>query len=180
MPARTPRPPPLGGDEDRPRGRDHYGFVVDYLVEALRKHNFAEVPDHHFSLGSHLNAISAISLEIKSAGRPCAVSTCSNALGKRPMTLDAGANGCSTGRRVRSSTNKGGRSAWLRERHHRAGRQPLSTDAVLLAAHGARRFCRYRPHGLPRLAGVARSGCEGPSLITQPTPPIGIGAGTFV
>ena len=38
---------------------DHYGFVVDYLAEALRelrKLNFTEVIDHHFSLGSHLNA----------------------------------------------------------------------------------------------------------------------------
>jgi ATP-dependent Lon protease len=38
---------------------DHYGFVVDYLAEALRemrKHNFTEVLDRHFSLGSHLNA----------------------------------------------------------------------------------------------------------------------------
>jgi ATP-dependent Lon protease len=38
---------------------DHYGFVVDYLAEALRemrKHNFTEVIDHHFSLGPHLNA----------------------------------------------------------------------------------------------------------------------------
>ncbi len=37
----------------------HYGFVVDYLAEALRelrRHNFTEVIDHHFSLGSHLNA----------------------------------------------------------------------------------------------------------------------------
>ena len=36
---------------------DHYGFVVDYLAEALRelrKHNFTEVADRHFSLGSHL------------------------------------------------------------------------------------------------------------------------------
>lgn len=36
-----------------------YGFVVDYLAEAvreLRKHNFTEVIDRHFSLGSHLNA----------------------------------------------------------------------------------------------------------------------------
>ena len=35
---------------------DHYGFVVDYLAEALRemrKHNFTEVIDHHFSLGQH-------------------------------------------------------------------------------------------------------------------------------
>lgn len=38
---------------------DHYGFVVDYLAEALRelrKHNFTEMIDRHFSLGSHLNA----------------------------------------------------------------------------------------------------------------------------
>jgi ATP-dependent Lon protease len=38
---------------------DHYGFVVDYLAEALRelrKHNFTEVIDHWFSLGAHLNA----------------------------------------------------------------------------------------------------------------------------
>jgi ATP-dependent Lon protease len=38
---------------------DHYGFVVDYLAEALRelrKHTFTEVIDRHFSLGSHLNA----------------------------------------------------------------------------------------------------------------------------
>lgn len=36
---------------------DHYGFVVDYLAEALRdlrKHNFTETPDRHFSFGSHL------------------------------------------------------------------------------------------------------------------------------
>jgi ATP-dependent Lon protease len=38
---------------------DHYGFVVDYLAEALRelrKHNYTEMIDRHFSLGSHLNA----------------------------------------------------------------------------------------------------------------------------
>ncbi len=38
---------------------DHYGFVIDYLAEALRelrKHNFTEVIDRHFSLGAHLNA----------------------------------------------------------------------------------------------------------------------------
>ena len=38
---------------------NHYGFVVDYLAEALRdlrKHNFTEIIDHHFSLGTHLNA----------------------------------------------------------------------------------------------------------------------------
>src|SRR6516165_4807698 len=37
----------------------HYGFVVDYLAEALRelrKHNFPEVIDRHYSLGAHLNA----------------------------------------------------------------------------------------------------------------------------
>ena len=38
---------------------NQYGFVVDYLAEALRelrKHNYTEVIDHHFSLGAHLNA----------------------------------------------------------------------------------------------------------------------------
>lgn len=38
---------------------DHYGFIVDYLAEALRelrRHNFAEALDRYFSLGSHLNA----------------------------------------------------------------------------------------------------------------------------
>lgn len=38
---------------------DQYGFVVDYLAEALRelrKHNFTEIIDHHFALGAHLNA----------------------------------------------------------------------------------------------------------------------------
>src|SRR5438093_2569128 len=38
---------------------NHYGFVVDYMAEALRemrKHNFTEVADRHFSLGPHLNA----------------------------------------------------------------------------------------------------------------------------
>lgn len=37
---------------------DHYGFVVDYLAEAmreLRRQNYTEVIDRHFSLGSHLN-----------------------------------------------------------------------------------------------------------------------------
>lgn len=37
----------------------HYGFVVDYLAEALRelsRHNFTEVIDRYFSLGAHLNA----------------------------------------------------------------------------------------------------------------------------
>jgi ATP-dependent Lon protease len=38
---------------------DHYGFVVDYLAEALRelrRHNFTETIDRYFALGSHLNA----------------------------------------------------------------------------------------------------------------------------
>src|SRR3954462_4784334 len=38
---------------------DHSGFVVDYLAEALRdlrRHNFTEMIDRHFALGSHLNA----------------------------------------------------------------------------------------------------------------------------
>jgi ATP-dependent Lon protease len=38
---------------------DHYGFVVDYLSEALkdlRRHNFTEMIDHNFALGAHLNA----------------------------------------------------------------------------------------------------------------------------
>jgi ATP-dependent Lon protease len=38
---------------------DHYGFVVDYLAEALRelrKHTFTEVLDRNFSLGSHLKS----------------------------------------------------------------------------------------------------------------------------
>jgi len=37
----------------------NYGFVVDYLAEALRelrRHNFTEMIDRYFSLGSHLNA----------------------------------------------------------------------------------------------------------------------------
>lgn len=37
---------------------DHYGFVIDYLAEALRelrRRNYTEAFDHHFSLGSHLN-----------------------------------------------------------------------------------------------------------------------------
>ncbi len=38
---------------------DHYGFVVDYLAEALRelrRHNFTELLDRHYALGAHLNA----------------------------------------------------------------------------------------------------------------------------
>lgn len=36
-----------------------YGLVVDYLAEALRelrRHNFAEIAERHFSFGAHLNA----------------------------------------------------------------------------------------------------------------------------
>ena len=38
---------------------DDYGFVVDYFAEALRelrKHNYTDVIDRYFSMGSHLNA----------------------------------------------------------------------------------------------------------------------------
>lgn len=38
---------------------DHYGFIVDYIAEALRemtKRNFTEMVDKYFSMGSHLNA----------------------------------------------------------------------------------------------------------------------------
>lgn len=38
---------------------NHYGFVVDYLAEALRelrRHNFTEVTDRSFTMGSHLVA----------------------------------------------------------------------------------------------------------------------------
>jgi ATP-dependent Lon protease len=38
---------------------NHYGFVVDYLAEALRelrKHTFTEALDRHFSLGPHLKS----------------------------------------------------------------------------------------------------------------------------
>ncbi|MCK5021032.1 MAG: ATP-dependent Lon protease, partial [Candidatus Peribacteraceae bacterium] len=38
---------------------NHYGFVVDYFAEALRalrKHNFTEIIDQYFTMGSHLNA----------------------------------------------------------------------------------------------------------------------------
>ncbi len=36
---------------------EHYGFVVDYLAEALRdlrRHNFTEICDRYFTMGSHL------------------------------------------------------------------------------------------------------------------------------
>src|ERR1700675_1951094 len=38
---------------------NHYGFVVDYLAEALRelrKHSFTEIFDRHFALGQHLKS----------------------------------------------------------------------------------------------------------------------------
>lgn len=38
---------------------DHYGFVVDFFAEALRelrRHNYTEVIDRHFSLGAHLKS----------------------------------------------------------------------------------------------------------------------------
>lgn len=38
---------------------NHYGFIVDYLAEALRelrRLNFSEIIERHFLLGSHLNA----------------------------------------------------------------------------------------------------------------------------
>src|SRR5262249_32847544 len=38
---------------------DHYGFVVDYLAEALRdlrRHNLTEMMDRYFAMGAHLNA----------------------------------------------------------------------------------------------------------------------------
>lgn len=37
---------------------DHYGFVVDYLAEALRelrRYNYTDIIDRYFSLGNHLN-----------------------------------------------------------------------------------------------------------------------------
>jgi len=50
---------------------NHYGFVVDYLAEALRelrKQNFAEAIDRHFSLGPHLNARDAKAVRKTVAG----------------------------------------------------------------------------------------------------------------
>jgi len=49
----------------------HYGFVVDYLAEAmreLRKQNFTTVFDQHYSLGSHLNARDAKAVRKTVAG----------------------------------------------------------------------------------------------------------------
>jgi len=50
---------------------DHYGFVVDYMAEALRelrRHNYAEIADHYFSLGSHLNARDVKAVRKSTAG----------------------------------------------------------------------------------------------------------------
>jgi ATP-dependent Lon protease len=50
---------------------DHFGFVVDYLAEALRdlrKQNFADVIDGRFSLGSHLNVRDARAVRKTVAG----------------------------------------------------------------------------------------------------------------
>lgn len=49
----------------------HYGLIVDYLAEALRelrKQNYTELVDHHFSLGSHLNARDAKAVRKTVAG----------------------------------------------------------------------------------------------------------------
>src|SRR5579859_4675395 len=50
---------------------EHYGFVVDYLAEAfreLRKQNFTDVIDAHYSLGSHLNTRDAKAVRKTVAG----------------------------------------------------------------------------------------------------------------
>jgi ATP-dependent Lon protease len=50
---------------------DGYGFVVDYLAEALRelrRRNFTDIIDAHFSLGSHLNARDAKAVRKTVAG----------------------------------------------------------------------------------------------------------------
>ena len=50
---------------------DHYGFVVDYLAEALRdlrKHNYSESLDRHFDLGTHLNARDAKAVRKTTSG----------------------------------------------------------------------------------------------------------------
>lgn len=49
----------------------HYGFVVDYLAEALhdlRRQNYTERLSHHFSLGSHLNARDAKAVRKTASG----------------------------------------------------------------------------------------------------------------
>jgi ATP-dependent Lon protease len=50
---------------------DHYGFVVDYLAEALRelrKYNYTESIDRFFSLGAHLNARDAKAVRKTASG----------------------------------------------------------------------------------------------------------------
>jgi ATP-dependent Lon protease len=50
---------------------DHYGFVVDYLAEALRelrRHNFTECLDRYFTLGNHLNARDAKAVRKTASG----------------------------------------------------------------------------------------------------------------
>jgi ATP-dependent Lon protease len=50
---------------------DHYGFVVDYLAEALRelrRHNFTDVIDGQFALGPHINARDARAVRKTVAG----------------------------------------------------------------------------------------------------------------
>lgn len=49
----------------------HYGFVVDYLAEALRelrKQNYTESLDRFFSLGNHLNARDAKAVRKTTSG----------------------------------------------------------------------------------------------------------------
>lgn len=65
----------LPGWEVPKMGNEHftegYGFVVDYLAEALRelrKQNFIEALDRHFSLGPHLNARDAKAVRKTVAG----------------------------------------------------------------------------------------------------------------
>ena len=50
---------------------DHYGFVVDYLAEALRelrRHNYTECLDRNFALGNHLNARDAKAVRKTASG----------------------------------------------------------------------------------------------------------------
>jgi len=50
---------------------DHYGFVVDYLAEALRelrRHNYTECLDRSFALGNHLNARDAKAVRKTASG----------------------------------------------------------------------------------------------------------------
>jgi ATP-dependent Lon protease len=50
---------------------DHYGFVVDYVAEAfreLRRRNYTDVIDHHFSLGTDLNTRDAKAVRRTTSG----------------------------------------------------------------------------------------------------------------